>query len=71
MGSNRRAGAQRRLHAKYGFDTGAAAKINATLVAVPPPGLFLERCKPTRVGGRNEQWLFGRRNRLCRTWMPT
>jgi hypothetical protein len=27
---------------KYGFDTGAAAKINATLVAVPPPGLFLE-----------------------------
>jgi hypothetical protein len=27
---------------KYGFDTGAATKINAKLVAVPPPSLFLE-----------------------------
>ena len=27
---------------KYGFDTGAAAKIDATLVAVPAPSLFLE-----------------------------
>jgi hypothetical protein len=27
---------------KYGFDTGAASKMEATLVAVPPPGLFLE-----------------------------
>ena len=27
---------------KYGFDTSAAAKIKATLVAVPPPSLFLE-----------------------------
>jgi hypothetical protein len=26
---------------KYGFDTGAAAKVNAKLVAVPPPSLFL------------------------------
>ena len=27
---------------KYGFDTSAAAKMNAKLVAVPPPSLFLE-----------------------------
>jgi hypothetical protein len=27
---------------KYGFDTGAAAKINARLVAVPPPSLLLQ-----------------------------
>jgi hypothetical protein len=27
---------------KYGFDTSAAGKINAKLVAVPPPSMFLE-----------------------------
>ena len=27
---------------KYGFDTGAATRMEATLVAVPPPNLFLE-----------------------------
>jgi hypothetical protein len=27
---------------KYGFDAGAAAKVDAKLVAVPPPSLFLE-----------------------------
>jgi hypothetical protein len=27
---------------KYGFDTSAAGKVNAKLVAVPPPSLFLE-----------------------------
>ena len=37
---------------KYGFDASAAAKVTATLVAVPPPQPFSRRCRRAWPGSR-------------------
>lgn len=39
---------------KYGFDASAAAKVTATLVAVPPPSLFLDALQAS-LAQRSEQ----------------